>query len=188
MVQKHMHIKDNVSQINHRQQGSVLTISLFILLVITIVGATAINDTVMEEKMSSNFQNGHAAFQAAESSINRTVIAIAQNRDLVVAAMDANDAAKQNSTTPEWPTTPTHTMTRSDSGSDSNAHSSTTLNATVRYVGENKFPPAGCTTVLGRPNACMAVVVDVVGSGAVVNTNVTRTHIQGTQKILPSGG
>lgn len=171
-----------------KQQGSVLSVSLFILLVITIVGATALNDTVMEEKMSSNFQTGHAAFQAAESSINRTVIEIAQNRDLVEAALDAKEIAEQNGSDPVWPTTPAYTMSKSVSGSDSNVQSETVLNSRVEYVGENRFPAAGCTTVIGRPTACMAIVVDVVGSGTVNNTNITKTHKQGTQKVLPSGG
>ena len=138
----------------HTQSGSVLTVSLFILLVITIVGATAINDTVMEEKMSSNFQNGHTAFQAAEPSVNRTVLEIAQNRDLVEQAIAAKENAEGDAE-PNWPKTDPYTMS-------GGAHNSTTLNSTVQYVGDNKFPAAGCTVVIGRPTACMAVVVDVV--------------------------
>ena len=183
-----MRSKPTPDHLNNFQQGSVLTISLLILLVLTIVGATALNGTVMEEKMSANFQNGHTAFQAAESSINRTVLAIAQNRDLPLAAMAAKDAADASGDPPVWPTVATYVMSGSSSGGDATAHDQTTLNATVRYVGENKFPAAGCSIVLGKGTACMAVVLDVVASGTVNDTNVTRTHIQGTQKILPSGG
>jgi len=179
--------KFNTLALGLHQRGSVLTISLLILLVITIIGATALNDSMMEEKMSANFQNSHMAFQAAESSINKTVITIAQNRDLVLAAITAKETASAG-TTPVWPTVNPYTMQSSQAGSNTNVHSDTTLNATVRYVGENAFPAAGCSVVLGKETACKAVVVDVEGSGMVNGTNITRRQIQGAQKILPSGG
>lgn len=172
------------------QQGSALPISLFILLVLTIIGATSLNDTVMEEKMSSNFQNGNIAFQAAESSINRTFNNI--DYDLVLAAEMAQEAANasEGEEDPDWPTTDPYTMDRFDpdpEGSTSHAHSETTLSSTIRYVGTNLMPPAGCSIVAGSGNSCSGKVVEIVGTGTIAGTTVGRTHIQGVEKIVPGG-
>jgi len=162
-----------------RQQGSVLVISLLILLVLTIIGATALNDSVMEEKMASNFQAGNTAYQSAESAVNRTFVAIANDYTLVQQAMAANDLAIQGGAAPVWPTTPTHAMNGSSAGANPDASSQTTLNSTVSYhgpgLGEN------CSIRL-----CGAEVVRVAGSGTVNNTNVTRTHFIGIKKNRPA--
>lgn len=49
--------------------GSVLVISLLILLTLTILGVTALNTTVMEERMSSNTRQRNMAHQAAETAM-----------------------------------------------------------------------------------------------------------------------
>jgi Tfp pilus assembly protein PilX len=164
---------------NKRQNGSALIISLLILLVLTIIGVTALNSSVMEEKMASNFQTGHIAYQAAESSVNRTFVTIANDYNLVQQAMDADNLARANGTDPVWPTTSEYVMDRSSSGENPHAASQTTLNATVNYdgpaMGEN------CSVRL-----CGAEVVRVAGSGTVNGTNVTRTHFLGVKKNRPA--
>ena len=161
------------------QQGSILVISLLILLVLTIIGATALNDSVMEEKMATNFQTGNTAYQSAESAVNRTFVTIANNYTLVQQAMDANDLATQSGANPVWPTTPAHVMTGSSAGANPSASSQTTLNSTVSYhgpgLGEN------CSVRL-----CGAEVVRVAGTGTVNNTNVSRTHFLGVKKNKPT--
>lgn len=194
-ARKMLNRKNREFILNHRtrlsQRGSVLPISLFILLVLTIIGATSLNDTVMEEKMSSNFQNGHVAFQAAESSINRTFVNLANNLDLLNAVRAAKIAAVAAGTDPVWPTVDAYTMERTPTGtgtsSSAQVHSETTLEMEVRYVGENLNPPAGCSVVAGRGNSCKAIAVDLVGTGTITGTTVSRTHIQGTQKLVPGG-
>lgn len=52
-----------------RQKGAVLVISLFILVVITLIGLSAIQTTTLEEKMSGNMHDHDLAFQAAESAL-----------------------------------------------------------------------------------------------------------------------
>lgn len=168
------------------QQGSALPISLFILLVLTIIGATSLNDTVMEEKMSSNFQNGNIAFQAAESSINRTFGDI--DIDLVLAAEMAKEAADAaGNPNPDWPTTDPYTMNRYNSNPDvdsPHAHSETTLNSTIRFVHTNEMPTE-CS--LSGANSCIGKIVEIVGNGTISGTTVGRTHIQGVEKIVPGG-
>jgi type IV pilus assembly protein PilX len=51
------------------QSGAVLIISLIMLLLLTIIGASSIQTTSLEEKMAGNLRNANLAFQAAESAL-----------------------------------------------------------------------------------------------------------------------
>lgn len=50
-------------------RGSVLIVSLVFLLLLTIVGVSAMNMTNLEEKMTGNFRDQDLAFQTAESAL-----------------------------------------------------------------------------------------------------------------------
>jgi len=51
------------------QQGAVLAISLIMLLVMTLIGVSAMQNTVMEEKMAGNMGNSTRSMQAAETAL-----------------------------------------------------------------------------------------------------------------------
>jgi type IV pilus assembly protein PilX len=55
--------------LNSAQHGAVLLISMVVLLILTIVGVSAMRNTVMEEKMVSNMRDKGLAFQAAEATL-----------------------------------------------------------------------------------------------------------------------
>ena len=52
-----------------RQQGFVLTMALVFLVLLTIIGVTALGTTTLEEKMAGNMKDRNLAFQAAETSL-----------------------------------------------------------------------------------------------------------------------
>ncbi len=52
-----------------RQTGAVLIISMIILLIMTLIGVTAMNTTTLEEKMAGNSADVNLAFQAAEAAL-----------------------------------------------------------------------------------------------------------------------
>lgn len=52
-----------------RQRGAILIISLVVLLVMTIIGVTAMQGTVLEEKMAGGLRDKSIAFQAAEAAL-----------------------------------------------------------------------------------------------------------------------
>lgn len=52
-----------------RQQGAVLLVSLIILLIMTLLGVSAMNSTRLEMKMATNDQSRQQAFQAAEAAL-----------------------------------------------------------------------------------------------------------------------
>ncbi len=52
-----------------RQHGVVLFVVLIMLLLLTIIGVTAVNNVTMEERMAGNLRDGDLAFQAAEAAL-----------------------------------------------------------------------------------------------------------------------
>jgi hypothetical protein len=57
----------------HRQRGTVLIMSMLILMILTLLGITAMGTASLEEKMSGNSQEGTRAFEAAESGLNEAL-------------------------------------------------------------------------------------------------------------------
>lgn len=56
-----------------RERGTALIMSLVILLILTILGVTAMGTASLEEKMAGNTQEINKAFQAAESGVNQSL-------------------------------------------------------------------------------------------------------------------
>jgi len=61
--------------IKTRQHGAVLVVSLLILLVLTLIGVSSLDGSIMEEKMAANSQIATTTFQQAESSIREAFFA-----------------------------------------------------------------------------------------------------------------
>lgn len=61
-----------------RQRGITLILSLIFLLLLTILGVTAINMSTLQEKMSGNLRDQDVAFQAAESALRDGELAVNQ--------------------------------------------------------------------------------------------------------------
>ena len=55
------------------QRGTVLIISMAILLTMTLIGLTAMRSTVLEEKMAGNMKEQNKAFQAAEAGLREAL-------------------------------------------------------------------------------------------------------------------
>ena len=54
-----------------RQGGAVLIVAMIILVILTLLGVTAMNTTQLQERIASNTQEQVHAFQAAETGLNR---------------------------------------------------------------------------------------------------------------------
>lgn len=52
-----------------RQRGAVLVISLIMMLLLTLIGVTAMQVTTMEERMAGNLLDQNRSFQAAEAAL-----------------------------------------------------------------------------------------------------------------------
>lgn len=53
-----------------RQRGSVLMVGLLILVVLTVLGVTAMSNMTMEERMAAAYQKMDLAFQGGQTAIN----------------------------------------------------------------------------------------------------------------------
>lgn len=60
----------STSRIVNKQQGVALIMALVFLVLLTILGLTAMNTTSLEEKMAGNIKDKNAAFQAAEAALS----------------------------------------------------------------------------------------------------------------------
>jgi type IV pilus assembly protein PilX len=59
-------------QHNSKQSGAVLFVSLILLLIMTLLGITGMQTTILEEKMAGNSRNTNQAFQSAEAALRRS--------------------------------------------------------------------------------------------------------------------
>ena len=57
-----------------RQSGAVLIVAMVILVVLTLLGVTAMNTTSLQERIAANIQEKVHAFQAAETGLNQAFI------------------------------------------------------------------------------------------------------------------
>jgi len=60
----------------HRQSGAVLIVSLLMLLIMTLLGVTAMNSTTLEEKMAGNMRDRNTAMQASEAALKAAEAAL----------------------------------------------------------------------------------------------------------------
>jgi len=79
-----------------RQCGAVLFVSLIILLLMTIIGVSAMQNTTMQEKMAGNLRDANLAFQAAESALRDAENYIANTASLPIFASDCGSASNSN--------------------------------------------------------------------------------------------
>ncbi|AKS40634.1 pilus assembly PilX family protein [Wenzhouxiangella marina] len=61
-----------------RQRGAALLVALMVLLVLTLVGLTSSNVSIMQERMASNVSEMNLAFQQAEATIREIEQAVTQ--------------------------------------------------------------------------------------------------------------
>ncbi len=72
-----------------QQKGAVLVISLIFLLVLTVVGVAAMQNTSLEEKMAGNVKDRNLAFQNAESAVREAEAFI--DTVITLAVFDGSD-------------------------------------------------------------------------------------------------
>ncbi|KZX79060.1 hypothetical protein A3715_09585 [Oleiphilus sp. HI0009] len=59
-----------------KQKGAALFISLIFLLILTVLGVSSMNDTIMQGKMSAAIQDGNVALQGSETAVRAAEQAI----------------------------------------------------------------------------------------------------------------
>jgi len=73
-----------------QQRGMALIMALVILMILTILGVTAMTTSSLEEKMAGNIQEQTRAFQAAESGVSEAMVQILNSTTGVIPATTKN--------------------------------------------------------------------------------------------------
>lgn len=55
---------------NFKQNGMVIIVGLIFLMILTLIGVSAMNSTALSEKLTQNLRDSTAAFEAAEASMS----------------------------------------------------------------------------------------------------------------------
>jgi len=81
----------NLRSINS-QNGSALLICLVLLTVLSLVGVSSMENTMLEEKMSANTQFKIQAFHSTQNEIDEQYTALGENSTPIVTSMDGDVA------------------------------------------------------------------------------------------------
>ena len=71
-----------IMRVPSRQRGAVLIISLLILMVITLIGITAMQTTTLDTKIAANYKNYKISFEGAEAALTEAQSRLGIPRDL----------------------------------------------------------------------------------------------------------
>ncbi|MCB1926124.1 MAG: pilus assembly protein PilX [Gammaproteobacteria bacterium] len=77
----------------HGEKGAVLIVSLVILLVLTIIGISGAQRSVMEERMAGNYRDRLVAFQATETALRYGELEVAQASTYTTLLFDGSDGS-----------------------------------------------------------------------------------------------
>ena len=150
-----------MTYIPNKQKGVTLVIGLLMLLVITIVGVTAMSGTTSNERMTSNHQFQSLSFQAAESAIHDSF----NVPSVAPALLDAN-----------WTTSPPAINYNVDLHSGNTGAVGVAAQANIQFCGEISPPQSDITSSpSGNPRY---QVYDIRGSGDVAQLGSMETHMR----------
>ena len=80
----------NLHRVKHTQRGTALVMTLVILLLLTMLGITAINTSTLEERMAGNTKDQNLSFQAAETALRAAETWVQST--IVATALNTNNA------------------------------------------------------------------------------------------------
>lgn len=86
------------------QRGVVLIVALVALLMMTMIGVTAMRDTGFQERMSGNLRDRNLAFQAAEAALRTGETWLVNNADTATLSVRIDDPAAWNGSGSPTPT------------------------------------------------------------------------------------
>ncbi len=78
-----------------RQSGAVLAIALIFLVVLTLLGITGAQNTVLEERMTGNYRDQQIAFEAAETALRIGENAVLNDTTFDAMAWDGSDGTHE---------------------------------------------------------------------------------------------
>lgn len=165
------------------QHGFVLIVSTLILMVITMIGVTAVSTSTLEGRMAHNLQHTMYAFQAAESAIEDTIRAsdpfdtnYVEATDPSLAAFNLGIGVASPLEPLLDPLMPTYVAAIGGAGVVMS-----TAGSTMTRVGTGSV----CPGYSAGEYSCVPFLVNAV---ATINTsNASVNNVQGVERVLPGG-
>jgi type IV pilus assembly protein PilX len=163
----------------NKQRGSALILSLLILLVMTMLGITAMSTSTLEEKMAANDRNQKVAFQNAELTLSQTETTVKQAgwKTDIKGALGTDPGFYGEGTTLDYYNQSTWAADSADCSTDADTQARTC--SIVQIVAEP--PPLEAGGGYGQLNQsnmpAAKLLVTAQGSGA---NGVTRSMVQST--------
>lgn len=161
---------ETMKNLHHKQQGVVLVVGLLMLLVITMVGVTAMSGTTSNERMTANHQFQTLSFQAAESAIH-----------------DNFNVPSVAPSVMTHPVSVTPAALNYDVDMAGGNTVSVLASADIQFCGEEI--PMGSGFCNGMAGPCdIDQVFDVTGSGEVSTLGTQEQHLRrGTRAMISAG-
>lgn len=98
-----MHPAQDLHCNKHAQRGTALVMTLVFLVLLTMLGITAINTSTLEEKMAGNTKDQNLSFQAAETALRAAETWVESTTAATsLAANNANGLYDPSTTVTEW--------------------------------------------------------------------------------------
>ena len=144
------------------QRGAVLAVSLIILLVLTLIGISSMDGSIMEEKMAANAQISTTTFQEADSAVRQTYY----QENLHVSKKRTAAVNKARNATLGARTTDLSALVQSRNHNPYDI----TSNTVIQY-------PGRATPLYNSSSGFVAHGIEVVGTASV--DNITSTSRQG---------
>lgn len=123
------------------ERGAVLIFSLIMLLLLTIIGVTAMQMTTLQERMAGGYRDRHLAFQGAEAALREGERLLNQATVPPLSSNGAN-GLYQAETAPDWYDFDDATTREYAGGNMDNALNQQLDSAPEYYVERLKFQPS----------------------------------------------
>ena len=165
------------------QNGAALIVCLMMLVVMTILGISAVTTTIMEEKMAGNIRNKHLSFQASEAALRvaeQVVSGLAADTVFTGANGNYPGSVYGDTNYPIWEWEGTPAINWQTIGTATGAVQS------PEYIIEqfgSSYRDADCALVAPLPPGCELPMFRVTARGWGLNTNAF-SMIQSTYKQL----
>lgn len=158
-----------------RQKGSVLLVSLIMLLLLTLVAVGGMQGTILQERMTGNLRDRDLAFQAAEAALREAEAFIRNNPNQVY--NDNNGLYQVNSDDhPDWRT---RTTTAGNGSITYGDNFPGVESQPIYYIEQiSTFIPAGTETEAGTAVPPPPFYrITALGTGGSSNTTVVLTSV-----------
>jgi type IV pilus assembly protein PilX len=163
------------------QRGSVLLVSLIMLLLLTLVAVAGMQGTILQERMTGNLRDRDLAFQAAEAAL-REAEAFIRTNPTPTTIYDNDDGLYQinNANRPDWRTR----NTSAGNGAITYGGNFPGVAAQPQYYIEeiSTVQPAGTETEAGTAAPPPPFFrITALGTGGSASTQVVLTSVYRTQ-------